>query len=100
MLANNTSISSVIFFNQLLKRTCDQFDRLRKRNAFLEQYKRESDNTLDDMDESKQVIQNLISEYIACESPDYLDYGNSIETIQDFRAPKSLTTFDPSYTLD
>lgn len=36
MLANHTSNAS------LFKRVCDQFDRLRKRNAFIEQYKREN----------------------------------------------------------
>lgn len=49
MLANNTSITA------LLKRTLDQFDRLRKRNAFLEQYRREvifMDN-LDEFDSSR-----------------------------------------------
>jgi tubulin gamma len=36
MLANHTSIAT------LFKRMCDQYDRLRKRNAFLEQYKRQA----------------------------------------------------------
>lgn len=36
MLANHTSISS------LMQRTCDQYDALHKRKAFLEQYKKES----------------------------------------------------------
>ncbi|KAJ3079446.1 gamma-tubulin [Quaeritorhiza haematococci] len=99
MLANHTSISS------LFKRTCDQYDRLRKRNAFLEQYKRESmfSNDLNEFDESsykrmlflneyslfwsifrfsfydvglfcREVVQELISEYEACESPDYVNW--------------------------
>ena len=61
---------------QLLKRTCDQYDRLRKRNAFLEQYKRESigGDAMEEMDSSRETVQSLISEYTACESPDYLNW--------------------------
>ena len=36
MLANHTGIAS------MFKRTADQYDRLRKRNAFLDMYKREA----------------------------------------------------------
>ncbi|KAJ3319321.1 gamma-tubulin [Boothiomyces sp. JEL0866] len=70
MLANNTSISS------LFKRTCDQFDKLRKRNAFIEQYKKESTSldALEELQDSREVVQNLINEYVACESPDYLNW--------------------------
>ncbi|ORZ26223.1 tubulin gamma chain [Absidia repens] len=71
MLANHTSIAS------LFKRTCDQYDRLRKRNAFLEQYRKHpmfSDN-LDEFDDSRNVVQDLIDEYEACETPDYVNYG-------------------------
>ncbi|RUS30461.1 Tubulin/FtsZ, GTPase domain-containing protein [Jimgerdemannia flammicorona] len=67
MLANHTSITS------LFKRTCDQYDRLRRRNAFLEQYRKETmfSDSLDEFDESRQTVQELIEEYEACESPDY-----------------------------
>ncbi|KAL1925620.1 uncharacterized protein VTP21DRAFT_503 [Calcarisporiella thermophila] len=70
MLANHTSIS------QLFKRTCDQYDRLRRRNAFLEQYRKESlfADGLEEFDESRQVVQELINEYQACESPDYVSH--------------------------
>ncbi|KAI8914940.1 Tubulin/FtsZ, GTPase domain-containing protein [Powellomyces hirtus] len=73
MLANHTSIGS--FF----KRTCDQYDRLRKRNAFLEQYRREPTfaDGLDEFDDSREVVQELISEYEACESPDYINWGSN-----------------------
>lgn len=63
MLANHTSIAS------LFKRICDQYDRLRKRNAFLEQYKRETSasqtDALEEFDSSRDVVQQLISEYEA-----------------------------------
>lgn len=67
MLANHTSIAS------LLKRTCDQYDRLRKRNAFLEQYRREAifQDSLSEFDSSREVVQELIDEYLACETPSY-----------------------------
>lgn len=49
MLANHTSNAS------LFKRVCDQFDRLRKRNAFIEQYKREAlgSDALEEFDASR-----------------------------------------------
>ncbi|CAO3636811.1 unnamed protein product [Cunninghamella echinulata] len=71
MLANHTSIAS------LFKRICDQYDRLKKRNAFLEQYRKQpmfSDN-LDEFDDSRNVVQDLIDEYEACETPEYINYG-------------------------
>ncbi|CAI2163471.1 4065_t:CDS:10 [Funneliformis geosporum] len=73
MLANHTSMAS------LLKRTCDQFDRIRKRGAFLDQYRKDdqfSDN-LEEFDASRGVVQDLINEYEACESADYIQYGTS-----------------------
>ncbi|KAG0163156.1 gamma-tubulin [Apophysomyces sp. BC1034] len=71
MLANHTSIAS------LFKRTCDQYDRLRKRNAFLEQYRKHPmfSEGMDEFDDSRQVVQELIEEYEACETPDYVNYG-------------------------
>jgi len=75
MLANHTSVASVRFFSspeshtrsttisdacyvlQLFKRMLDQFDRLRKRNAFLEQYKKEKmfENGLEEFDDARYV---------------------------------------------
>lgn len=51
MLANHTSIAS------LFKRMLDQFDRLRKRNAFMEQYKKERmfENGLEEFDDARCV---------------------------------------------
>lgn len=42
---------------QLFKRMLDQYDRLRKRNAFLEQYKKEEmfANGLEEFDDSRYV---------------------------------------------
>ena len=76
----------------------DQFDRLRKRNAFLEQYKKEKmfENGLEEFDDARYVrllfswpytvrmvlivipfsatAEELLKEYKACESPDYISY--------------------------
>jgi tubulin gamma len=70
MLANHTSIAS------LFKRTCDQYDRLRKRNAFLDQYKKMDmfQDGLEEFDTSRQVVQELIEEYQAAEKEDYLQW--------------------------
>jgi tubulin gamma len=64
MMANHTSIASVSSHSteviasdrvQLFKRMLDQYDRLRKRNAFLENYKKEDifANGLDEFDDSR-----------------------------------------------
>ncbi len=70
MLANHTSIAS------LFKRTVDQYDKFRKRNAFLEQYRRESmfADGLEEFDACREVVTDLIAEYEACESPDYVNW--------------------------
>eukprot|EP00730_Choanoeca_flexa_P016199 TRINITY_DN7604_c0_g1_i3.p1 TRINITY_DN7604_c0_g1~~TRINITY_DN7604_c0_g1_i3.p1 ORF type:complete len:458 (+),score=96.96 TRINITY_DN7604_c0_g1_i3:235-1608(+) len=71
MLANHTSIA------QLFTRTCQDFDKFRKREAFLEQFRKERmfrDN-LDEFDDSRAVVQSLIDEYQAAERPDYTEWG-------------------------
>lgn len=69
MLANNTGIAT------LFKRIVSQYDKLRKRNAFLEQYKREAPfaDGFGEFDEAREVAQDLIAEYEAAENEDYLD---------------------------
>lgn len=69
MLANHTSVAT------LFKRIVQQYDRLRKRNAFLEQYKKESPfaDGLGEFDEARAVVMDLIGEYEAAEREDYLD---------------------------
>ncbi|KAI9678048.1 MAG: gamma-tubulin [Caeruleum heppii] len=69
MLANHTSIAT------LFKRIVLQYDRLRKRNAFLEQYKKEApfSDGLGEFDEAKAVVTDLIAEYEAAEDADYLN---------------------------
>lgn len=59
MLANHTSI------HNLFERIIKTYDSLRKKNAFVENYKKEpmfKDN-LDEFDDSRYVVQQLIDEY-------------------------------------
>lgn len=71
MLANHTSIVS------LFQRVLRDYDKMRSRNAYIEQFRKEdmfSDN-LDEMDNSREVVQNLVDEYVAATKPDYLMWG-------------------------
>ena len=69
MLANHTSVAT------LFRRIVVQYDKMRKRNAYLEQYKKESpfSEGLGEFDEAKEVVMDLIGEYEAAEKADYLD---------------------------
>ncbi|PWN52310.1 tubulin-domain-containing protein [Violaceomyces palustris] len=69
MLANHTGIAN------LFKRTLDQYDRLRKRNAFLDMYKREPmfSNDLTEFDEARETVAELMAEYRSAESEDYIN---------------------------
>lgn len=68
MLANHTSVA------QLFKSTIDQYDRLRKRNAFLEQYRKLDmfKDGLEEFDVSRESLLDVTEEYLACEQADYL----------------------------
>lgn len=73
MLANHTSISS------LFERALRDYDKMRKREAYLEQFKKEamfSDN-LDEFDDSREVVQQLVDEYHAATKENYLSWGMS-----------------------
>ncbi|EFX03624.1 tubulin gamma chain [Grosmannia clavigera kw1407] len=68
MLANHTSIAT------LFKRIVRQYDGMRKRNAFIDAYRKTapfSDN-LNEFDEAREVVADLIAEYEAAEEGDYL----------------------------
>jgi tubulin gamma len=71
MIANHTSMA------QLFGRTVSQYDKLRKRNAFLEQYRREPmfADGLEEFDSSREVVIDLIEEYKAAERADYVTWG-------------------------
>ncbi|CAH8830236.1 unnamed protein product [Trichobilharzia szidati] len=73
LLANNTSIST------LFLRTLAQYDKLRTRGAFIEQFRKEDvfrdDPDLKEFSDSRQVVHNLIEEHSAATRPDYVHWG-------------------------
>ncbi|CAF3500027.1 unnamed protein product [Rotaria sordida] len=72
MLANHTGISS------LFDRICDHYDKLIKREAFVENFRRLpmfKDN-LDEFYDSREVVQQLMDEYRAATTKDYVNFGN------------------------
>ncbi|CAF0830720.1 unnamed protein product [Adineta steineri] len=72
MLANHTGISS------LFDRMCEHYDKLIKREAFIENFRRLpmfKDN-LDEFNDSREVVQQLMDEYRAATRKDYINFGN------------------------
>jgi tubulin gamma len=69
MLANHTSVAT------LFKRILQQYELLRRRGAFLDQYKKEAPfaDGLGEFDEAKSVVLDLVGEYEAAEKENYLD---------------------------
>ena len=69
MLANHTSVAT------LFKRIVVQYDKMRKRNAYLEGYKKEAPfaDGLGEFDEARAVVTDLIGEYEEAETAGYLD---------------------------
>ncbi|PFH56336.1 hypothetical protein XA68_16710 [Ophiocordyceps unilateralis] len=59
----------------LFKRILKQYDGMRKRNAFMEGYKKTApfSENLDEFDEAREVVAELIGEYEAAEEADYLN---------------------------
>lgn len=84
MLANHTSVAV------LFKRIVAQYDKLKKKNAFLEQYKREPmfANGLEEFDDTRAVVADLIAEYEAAERSDYLNPGSGDAEGTDSRDPR------------
>ena len=70
MLANHTSI------RHLFSRSLNQYDRLFKRRAFLDNYEktRMFQDDLSEFEDSREVVEMLAEEYKACESPDYIKW--------------------------
>ena len=62
---------------ELFERLLKQYDKIKSRNAFLDNYRREAvfQHSLDEFDHSREVVQNLVEEYRACERPDYVNFG-------------------------
>ena len=84
MLANHTSIATVspfsftsgypLILGKLFKRIVKQFDGMRRRNAFMDSYKKTTPfaENLDEFDDSREVVADLIAEYEAAEDANYL----------------------------
>ncbi|CAF4298705.1 unnamed protein product [Rotaria sp. Silwood2] len=77
MLANHTGISS------LFDRICEHYDKLIKREAFVENFRRLPmfKENLDEFTDSREAVQGLMDEYRAATRKDYINFGNS-ETTQ------------------
>lgn len=71
MMANHTAIC------QLFDRSIKQYDKLRSRNAFLDNYRQEPmfADSLDEFDDAKEVLVSLSDEYKAAETEDYIKWG-------------------------
>ena len=69
MLANHTSIAT------LFERIATQFDKMRRRNAYLDSYKKTAPfaSGLGEFDEARAVVADLIAEYQEAETETYLD---------------------------
>lgn len=54
---------------------------MRKSGAYLNVYKKEAmfSDGLEEFDNSREVLMEIIDEYKACESPDYFNYGSELE---------------------
>jgi len=67
----------IVCHTQLFDRALQQYDKLRKREAFLEQFRKETmfKDNLEELDHSREVVQELVDEYQAATRPDYLSWG-------------------------
>lgn len=67
LLGNHTSVSG------LFRTTLEQFDKLRKRGAFIDQYRKHSSicDGLEIFDDSREALLSLAEQYEDCENPDF-----------------------------
>jgi len=87
MLANHTSIQS-LFSDQMAL-----YDAMRKRGAYIEQYRKESmfSESLEEFDNAREIVASLIAEYKAAERPDYPQWAEESHT-----APPAAATPAPA----
>lgn len=69
----------LVLFAQLFRGVLRQYDKLRKREAFLDQFRKEEvfSQNLNELDDSRDVVQDLVEEYEAATRADYLPWGLS-----------------------
>lgn len=67
---------------QLFERVLNQYDKLRKRGAFLDQFKKEDmfKDDLSELDESREVVDCLVQEYEAATQANYLSWQGTNKT--------------------
>jgi len=65
---------------QLFQRVLDQYDKLRHREAFLDQFRKQNmfKDDLCEMDDSRAVVQNLIDEYLEATKDTYLQWEPNV----------------------
>lgn len=75
MMANHTGISA------LFSRALAQYDKLRKRNAFLDNFRRESmfKDDLTELDLARETVDCLVQEYEAATQVDYRQWSPRID---------------------
>ena len=71
---------------QLFERCLRQYEKLRKREAFLDQFKKVAifKDNLDEFDASREVLQQLVDEYAAATTPEYINWGSQQVRVCDF----------------
>lgn len=72
MIANHTGMAG------LFRKILDQYDRMRKRNAYLDAYRKEDmfKSDLSEFDDAKEAVLGVVEEYEAAQREDYLDFGS------------------------
>lgn len=64
---------------QLFQRSIQHYDRLRKHNAFIDNYRKQPmfADGLEEFDDAREVVTNMVAEYKASERADYVTWGKS-----------------------
>eukprot|EP01048_Picozoa_sp_COSAG05_P010440 COSAG05_NODE_919_length_6591_cov_81.831793_5_plen_473_part_00 len=85
MMANHTDIHT------LFGRVVMNYDKLRKKGAFLDMYRKEPmfRDDLDEFDSSREVVQSLIDEYKAAETEEYVHWGSE-PVYSEFDDPRTV----------
>jgi len=76
MLANHTNVRN------LFGNTVKQYDILRKNDTYLQHYQKAHpmfQDNFDEFDDAREVVMDLVAEYRACETEDYVNWGSKTE---------------------
>ena len=86
---------------QLFERILRQYDKLRKREAFMDQFKKEAifKDNLDEFDNSRETLQLLVDEYQAATRRDYLSWGTQQVSVIVRIAPQQLAAQVSSFPV-